>query len=410
MRAPPAIWPANDALRVMSMATLVNTTGNGAFFTVSALYFTRIVGLRPAQLGLALTIGGLAGLLAAVPIGHLADRRGPREVLRVLLVLLAVLTAGYLLVDNTWQLIVAASLLSVADRGAGAVRNGLTATLFAGGDRVRNRAYLRAVTNVGLSLGTLMGGLALAFDTPFAYASVFAVNAVSYLMTAVVLGRLPRVPPVPHTGDGPRLLVLRDGPFVAVTALSAAFAMHFVLIDLVVPLWVARHTSAPNWFISVLMLVNTCAVVAFQVRLARGADDVPGAARSYRRGGLFVGAACVVFALSADQSLPVAVVLLLAAAGLHVVGEMVASAGQWGISMGLAPAQGQGQYQGFASTGFAASNMLAPVVLTLLCIEWGRPGWLVLGLFFVATTAAMPAVSGWALRTRTQYGVHTHSG
>jgi hypothetical protein len=215
---------------------------------------------------------------------------------------------------------------------------------------------------------------------------------------------------VPAATHGPALRVLRDRPYVAVTALNAVFAMHFGLIEIAVPLWVARRTAAPTWFVSVLLLVNTVACVLFQVRVARGRDLVPDAARAYRTAGLLVGVACVVFAAAADEPLWVALVLLLLGAGLHVMGEMLGSAGQWGVSMGLAPAESQGQYQGFAATGFAASTMLAPVVLTLLCIEWGRPGWLVLGLVFAGTAAALPPVADWALRTRARYGVTTHSG
>jgi MFS family permease len=405
-----AVWPADPVLRVLSVATLVNTLGNGAFFTVSALYFTRIVGISAGHLGLALTVAGLCGLLAAVPIGHLADRRGPREVLRLLLVVLAALTVGYLFVGTTWQLAVMASLVSVADRGSNAVRNALTATLSHEGDRVRFRAYLRAVTNVGISVGTLLAGVALAVDTRSAYLSVFVLNAVTFLGTAVVLGRLPHVPPVPAATSGPALRVLRDRPYVAATALNAVFAMHFGLIEVGVPLWVAQRTSAPTWFVSVLLLVNTVACVLFQVRVARGRDAVPDAARAYRTAGLFVGGACLVFAAAADEPLWLAVPLLLAAAGLHVFGEMLGSAGQWGVSMGLAPAESQGQYQGFSATGFAASEMVMPLAVTLLCIEWGRPGWVVLGAIFAVTAAALPPVAGWALRTRARYGVTTHSG
>jgi MFS family permease len=404
------VWPAAPTLRVLAAATLVNTVGNGAFFTVSALYFTRIVGISAGRLGLALTIAGLCGLLAAVPIGHLADRTGPREVLRALLVVLAAMTVGFLLVRTTWQLAVMASLVAVADRGSNAVRNGLIATLSVSGDRVRFRAYLRAVTNVGISVGTLLAGVALAVETRAAYLSVFVLNAATFLATAVVLGRLPHVPPVPAATHGPALRVLRDRPFVVASALNAVFALHFGLLEIAMPLWVAQRTSAPTWFVSVLLLVNTSACVLFQVRVARGLDLVPDAARAYRTAGLFVGGACVVFAAAADEPLWVAVPLLLVAAGLHVMGEMLGSAGQWGVSMGLAPAESQGQYQGFAATSFAASGMLGPVVLTLLCIEWGRPGWLVLGVVFVGTAAGLPPVAAWALRTRARYGVTTHSG
>ncbi|HEX8496793.1 MAG TPA: MFS transporter [Actinomycetales bacterium] len=405
-----AVWPDDPTLRTLALATLINTMGNGAYFTVSALYFTRVVGLRPAALGLALTVAGVFGVLSGVPMGRLADRRGPRRVLQLLVLAQGVLVLGFLPVQSFWPLVVVASLVAVVDRGGNAVRNGIIARISQDRDRVRTRAYLRAVTNVGISVGALLGGLALAFDTRPAYLSVFVLNTVTFFAIVPLLGRLPYVAPVQRDPTHSRAGVLRDKPFVAVTALSAVFAMHFGLIDIAVPLWVANRTSAPTWFVSVLLLVNTVAVTFFQVRLARGTDDVPTAARAFARAGVFIAAACAVFALAADEPLPVAVALLLLGAGLHVVGEMIGSAGQWGVQMGLAPSERQGEYQGFASTGFATSTLLAPVVLTLLCIEWGRPGWLVMGAVFALTAAAFVPVSRWALGSRERYGVTTHSG
>lgn len=67
------------------MVTFVNTTGNGIFYTLSALYFSGIIGFSVIQVGTGLSIAALSGLFAGVPIGHLADRRGPRQVLVVML-------------------------------------------------------------------------------------------------------------------------------------------------------------------------------------------------------------------------------------------------------------------------------------------------------------------------------------
>ena len=62
----------------MAVATFVNTIGNGMYMTVMVMYFTRSVGLPASQVGLGLTIAGLFGLAAGVPVGHLADRRRAR--------------------------------------------------------------------------------------------------------------------------------------------------------------------------------------------------------------------------------------------------------------------------------------------------------------------------------------------
>jgi MFS family permease len=78
---------------------------------------------------------------------------------------------------------------------------------------------------------------------------------------------------------------------------------------------------------------------------------------------------------------------------VHVTGELLQSAGGWAVSFGLAPEDRQGQYQGLFSTGFAASSMLAPAVLTGLCVTWGWPGWLVVaGVFAAAGLASGPVV------------------
>jgi hypothetical protein len=67
--------PVDHDLRMLAVATLVNTVGNGATMTTFALYFTHAIGIPATQVGLALSVAALAGLLVQVPIGLLADTR-----------------------------------------------------------------------------------------------------------------------------------------------------------------------------------------------------------------------------------------------------------------------------------------------------------------------------------------------
>jgi MFS family permease len=60
----------------------------------------------------ALTIAGLVGLLASMPMGRLADRRGPRGVLGLSLVVLAGAAAGYVFLAHGFR-----QLLARGDRG-----------------------------------------------------------------------------------------------------------------------------------------------------------------------------------------------------------------------------------------------------------------------------------------------------
>src|SRR5690242_21251390 len=48
----------------------------GLFYTVSALYFTRVVGLAATTVGVGLTVAGAVGVVASFAGGHAADRMG----------------------------------------------------------------------------------------------------------------------------------------------------------------------------------------------------------------------------------------------------------------------------------------------------------------------------------------------
>ena len=384
-----ALLPADPAQRSFALATLANTAGNGMFYAVSAIYFTQSVGLSPAQVGIGLTIAGLCGLLAGIPAGHLGDIRGPRNVLVGLALGEGAGVAAYALVDGFLAFVLVASVVTTVDRSANAVRSGMIAALGAPGARVRLRAYLRAVTNVGITVGAPIGGLALVADTHTAYLVVILVNAATFVVAALLILRVPPVPPRPHTGDGPRLAVLRDRPFVLVAVVHAFLALHFALLDVALPLWIVHRTEAPKWLVAVLLLMNTVTVVAFQVRASRGVETVAQGAVALRRAGIVLAVACVIFAMSGGVSAPVAVTLLLVATMVHVTGELLQSAGGWAVSFGLAPEDRQGEYQGLFSTGFAATSMLAPAVLTALCVTWGWPGWIVLGAVFTAAGVGM---------------------
>ena len=403
--------PTDPTLRVLALATLVNTMGNGALMTTSALYFTRVVGLAPTQVGTALAVAAAVALFCQVPLGHLGDVRGPREVLLWLTAAAGVATLGLLVARSFVGLVVVLAVESFFDRGASAVRSGYIARAATGGRGVAFKAYLRSVTNVGISLGALLGGLALAVNQTWAYLAVFAVNGATFLVSALVLTRLPHLSPSPGRVQGePRLGVLHDGPFVLVCVLTGVYAMHFFVIELAVPLWIAGYTSAPTWLVAGTMLVNTVAVAVFQVRLSRGSETVAKAARRMAVSGFWVFAGFALIALAAGLPAWLAAVLLLSGAATHTVGEMIGSGGQWGVQMGLAPQERQGQYQGLAGMSFSLASILAPPLVAFLCIDRGRPGWLVMGaLVLLAALSNVPA-SAWALRSRARYGVTTHTG
>jgi MFS family permease len=380
--------------RILAQAQLVNSLGDGVYLVTSAFYFARIVGLPATEIGLGLTLGWAVGSVAGVPLGHLADRRGPRGVAVLLALTTATAVGSFMFVRSFALFVLVACLYGTAQTGLAAARQALLAGLIEPAQRTAVRALLQATLNGGLAVGAALGGLALHLDSRPAYLALFALDALSFLAAAALLLRLPAVPAVSSVA-GPRLAVLRDRPYALITLINAVLLFYMPLLSLIVPLWIATRTTAPTWMVSVLLLVNTGSVVLFQVRVARRVKNLRDASASVRYAGLVMLAACAVFALS-----PYGWVFLLVAALLQVGSELLLAAGAWEISFGLAPDDMQGQYQAFFGTGLAVARMLGPVVLTTLVLGGGTLGWLLLGAAFATAGAAMAPAVRWALRER----------
>src|SRR5579864_2860220 len=97
-----SLVPQTRNERVYLLSAFINVYGTGLIITAMTLYAIRVVHLTAERAGLALTIAGLVSLLAAMPMGRLADRRGPRDVFRLALFLLAAAAASYVFLAHSF--------------------------------------------------------------------------------------------------------------------------------------------------------------------------------------------------------------------------------------------------------------------------------------------------------------------
>ncbi|MFG2641021.1 MFS transporter [Streptomyces sp. NPDC048370] len=395
---------ASRAPRALLLAQLSNAIGDGAFYVTSALYFSQIVGLSAARIGIGLTLAWAVGSVAGVWLGHLADRRGPRTTAVLLALATAAAVASFLLIRSFVPFLVAAAVYATAQSGLAAARQALLAGLVEPSARTEVLARLQSTLNAGLAVGAGLGGLALHAGTRTAYLSVFALDAVGFLVCALLLRGLPAVAPAPTAAAGePRLAVLRDRPYALLTLLNALMLLRLPLLSLALPLWIVQRTSAPGWIVSALFVLNTGVVMLLQVRTARKVTGLPEATRAVGRAGAVMLASCAVFAVTAAGLGPwTTVAVLVLGAALQVAAEMRHSAGSWQIGFALAPAGRIGQYQGFYGTGVPVARTLGPFLVTALLVTWGAPGWLVLGGIFLLVGAVTGPAVRWAERARAQ--------
>ena len=183
------LLPELRAARILTLSTLVNTVGKGTWLTVSALFLTRSVGLSVAQVGVGLTVTALVSLLASAPMGYLADRYGAHGIQIVAVLVSGIFTAALVAVHSFPAFLVVGGFIAVADAASRGARGALIGAVPAE-QRVRTRAYLRATTNVGVSVGAVLAGLGLAADTRSAYVTLILLDAGTFFAAAGILVRL----------------------------------------------------------------------------------------------------------------------------------------------------------------------------------------------------------------------------
>jgi hypothetical protein len=402
-------FPSDRVARSLTLSTMAFALSSGVFYTVSALYFTRVIGLGATTVGLGLGIAGGVGVLAAYGAGWLSDRVGAHHVQAWATGLNGLAMLAYTLASDAVVFTLVASLAIGLRSASGSSKQAMLARWYTGPERVEVRARMRVVTNVFIGLGTVAAAAALLVDTPAAYRTAMISVGVLLLLAALPLARLGRqVPelaarmvqqvateqPIDEQAAGTRRgsSPWRDRRYVAAVACNAVVAMHFGLQTVGVPLWVAT-TEAPTAMVAVLLVLNTVVVALLQVRASRGTHDVRHAGVTVRRASWLLAAACVLYALAGYGNLAAACALLVVAALAHSLGEILGEAGGWGMAFELADPQHAGAYQGLSQTGYALASMVAPALVTATAIEHGTVGWLGLAALFVAAGTAAAVVA-----------------
>ena len=384
-----ALLPSSTLARRLAVQSVLFAVGEGAFLTGSAVFFTQVVGLSAAQVGLGLTIAGVVTFFVAVPLGRLADRFGPQRVWALGAVATAALYATWPFVSGFPAYVALVVVLELVDAAASAGRGAYTMSAFTGAERMSSLAFMRSALNVGFTVGALLGGLALASGDLSVVRAVPVVTALVLVVNGVLITRLP-VAAAPDAAPSERSTgALRNRAFLAWAAADGVLSTNQVLLNVVIPLWLVQETDAPRVLLAWLFGTNTVLAVLLQVRASRGAETVDGALRAARVSGAFFVLSCFVV-LVTDSTVGWVTIVLVWAGHVTVTGaELFQSASHWGLAAELSDPARRGEYQGAARLGGTVGGVWAPAAYTFLALELGTVGWLVIAAVVAAAVAAM---------------------
>jgi MFS family permease len=387
--------PESRVARRLTVQSVLYAFGDGVFTTGNAVYFTQIVGLTAAQVGLGLSLSGLVVLALAVPMGRVADRFGARRMWALGALLEALLYLSYPFIHGFVAFVLLLSAFSIMETVGGAGRGAYTIGIFPREERVRNQAFLRAALNIGFTLGALGGGLALATDSHDVIRMVPVFTALVLATNAFLISRLPDAQPeavetkpaIEETRSSPK--ALKNRGYVATSVLSGIAGTHWILLLVVIPLWLVERTDAPHWVLAWLFGTNTVLAVLFQVSAARGMNTVRGALRGVRLATGFMVVSCFLVAITGDTIGWVSVALLLVGHMTVTGAELFESAATWGFMAELSDPYRRGEYQGVWGLGGRITNILGPAAYTWLALNHGTIGWAVIAATIVLAAALL---------------------
>jgi MFS family permease len=345
-------------------------------------------------------------------MGKLVDRFGPKRCWAVSAVGQASLFTLWPVIDGFGGYVAMAVTMEVVGSLGGAAHGAYTIDVLPPDERVRSRAYMYSALNVGFTLGSLLGGIALAFDSnnllhglPWFTSIVFVVNAVAIL-------RLPNAShdertsedrKVKPAGPGP----LRNAGWMVSTFFVGVLWTNQVLLNLVIPLWLVQETDAPRVLLAFLFGTNTVMCIFLPMAAARGVRDVSTALRAIRVSAVFFVASCLITLYTHDTVGWVTIALVWLGHVTVTGAELYLSAASWSFEAELMDPDRRGEYSGAAELGGTLGRVWAPALYTFLAMSWGSAGWLVIAGIVVAATAGLHRSTRWAQAFLVRNGART---
>ncbi len=395
------LLPSSPAGRTLAVGAGIDSLGTGMFFASFALYFVGVVGFAATDVALAATLAGAVALLAPVPLGRLADRVGAGRFYIALLLLRGLGYGCFAFVSDFKGFLVLTVLLTAADRASSPIQQAVVTALISGQDRTRTMASIRAVRNIGLTVGFLLAGAAFAAAEPSVFVAIFVGNGLSFVVVAAmvrhVLSRTPAA--VLHPTSAPTAAAdpdvrspFRDRWFMVFTVGNGVLSLYDTVLIVLLPIWVIEHTAVPVALVPVLMAVNTVLTVLLQVYVARFADGPSAAIRLLVTSGALMAVCCGFFAMAQAASTTYAIVAILVAVVVLSVAENIQEVASWELSAELSPQAARARYLGAFSLGFSGQKVIGPSVLVVVMMPMGLIAWPVLaGAFGAAALVSRTA-------------------
>lgn len=386
---------ASRGSRVLTLALVVDSVGNGLFLPLSLVYFVALTDVPLTEVGLLLSVANLLTLPVPIWAGSLADRIGPRPLVVAAQLLQAAGFLAYTVVREPVAILVAATAVSVGVRLFWSAIFPLITDVAEHSDAERTKDAWFAVANiartVGLAVGGLVAGAIVAAGSAGAYRGVAVVSAGSFVVAALLLATSVRAPHRRERnvrGAGGYAGLVRDRPFLALIAVNTAFALSSMMLAIALPTVVSRGLHGPAWFTAVVLAGNAVLTALLSAPLVRRLAGYRRTRALMIAAVLWTVAGIVMAPLGPGAPIVVALVLGLVAV-LFTLAEAIHAPLSTALAEAIAPVETRGRYLSTFQYSFAIASVIGPGFFGVLFDHGHALPWLALAVLDVVALGAL---------------------
>ena len=377
---------------LVQLGGVVNALGNGVVIPFVVIYLHNVRGISFAEAGLALSFAGVTALVAGPAAGWTVDRLGGRNTLLLGLLLQAAAFALFPLIREPWQAFALLGLEGVGTACFWPGQSTLLSRLTPDEDRHAAFALQRISMNLGIGLGSVVGGLIATTSDPSSFTRLFLLDAATFFVFVVVLAAVhePRGEPEEAHDElaGGYRTVFRDRNFVALLGLNVLFVAVGYEVFALLPPFAKNYAGVDERWVGFIWLANTLLIVVAQLPVSKLLEGRRRMVALALMNLLWAVAALVVFAGGVLFTATAAALAFMVATMIFGVGETLQGPTQAPLVADLAPEQLRGRYFALSSMSWSAGSILGPAAGGALL------GWHPFAVWPVAAAVCLASAAG----------------
>ncbi len=361
------------AFKVLTLATFIDMLGTFLLFPFFALYITEHFGVGMIEVGFLFSIFSAGNIFGGMIGGALADKYGRRALILFGLVVSGIGSILMGLVNNLIIFYILAGFLGLIGNFGGPARQAMVADLLPKEKQAEGFGILRVAFNLSAMIGPILGG----FLATQSYMSLFIADAVSSLITAIIVFKvIPETKPQiqddkPEESVMKTIIgykeVLKDKVYVLFLLVSAITVLVYIQINSTLSVFLRDvHGFSVQGF-GLLLSMNAAIVVLFQFWITKKISKyAPMKMMTFGMVFLMIGFSMYGF-ISETYMFFIAMVII-------TVGEMIVFPIGQATAANFAPEDKRGRYMAVYGFQWGIPNLFGVLAAGLVMVYIG-PNW-----------------------------------